>query len=414
MGKTKSIKLSELGLLMLIFISFTDLADFLFGTYYILSWVARFVLLLAVFPVIKFDKVIYRYIWLLFFITVTFISAMHRNYGYPILIMTFLCVAVLVFFNLTFLRNAVSFIFGLCLIHLGGIFLQYISPNIYEYIYLENLSLELQNRIDNLQSFTYLCGFTIQPAIIGTILAIGFGVCIIKAYFNRNIPLYILSVLFLLGLILTAKRAHLLFAVLAVLFCYTAITINKNNYLKYIRVFLIFICLVGVLYLCYLQFDMFTSLSRFFDVKNFVYVSVDDFSSGRISLIRSALEYFRQSPFLGIGFNIYQTKNQSGLAVHNVYIQYLCEGGIFVALLFVIAIVTTLYYSIQLARKVVSSNQSKENKVLVVVALHIQSFFYMYFMTGNSMFDYAHIYMLATALAIIGSIDRKVRKDEFI
>ncbi len=104
-----------------------------------------------------------------------------------------------------------------------------------------------------------------------------------------------------------------------------------------------------------------------------------DVDSGRNALFVKALEGYRQNSLLGIGIGNFPTWSGMGMAVHNMYLQTLCEQGIIGFLLFIIPLVLCLVKCIASLR-----NCSDDKDILSLkLILWVQFYFIIYGFTGN-------------------------------
>ncbi|MGN0151053.1 MAG: O-antigen ligase family protein [Wujia sp.] len=399
----KMIFFSQLGLIFLVIVSFLDMASYNFTLYYILSMLIRIFLILSLFPLVKFDKSNYSLLWGLFFCVVIAICLLHGSLSYALLIFVLFMYAVIYTYNVSFLNIILRILEFTLWFQLIGAYLEILFPSLYEMIFMRVLNTDqyaIVNKFHNISG--YCCGFTVQPAILATFTAIGFGFYIIKAFFTKRKKYGIFAVLFFVCIIMTSKRAHLLFAILSVIVCYVALKINKKNIIKFFKVIIMTLIIIMTMYFVYKKFDAFNSLERFFELFNFFKSSrdLDSLSSGRMELITVALDYFKSSPIVGIGFNQFMYRN--GVAVHNVFFQYLCEGGVLTFVLFILASMVSFVNAFK-TTKYVYVNNIKEWKFIITFSLYILSFMFLYCMTGNPMFDYMFLYIIVLGLLLLHS-----------
>lgn len=77
----------------------------------------------------------------------------------------------------------------------------------------------------------------------------------------------------------------------------------------------------------------------------------DDFSSGRLSLWRKALDVFYKFPLFGAGMHTYWYYSGTGMDPHNTYLETLSEQGIFGFILLVSLFIVCLVKTVQLKNK---------------------------------------------------------------
>lgn len=224
-----------------------------------------------------------------------------------------------------------------------------------------------------------------------------------KAYKYR-----IVLLITLFALLITGKRAHLLFAIAAAVVVYYFYKSDKprGRVLKILLVVTLGIMLVFCVSLVYP--DLFSAFSRL--------ISVDDngdFTTGRIGMWKEAFDYFIDYPVWGIGFK--QFIRIGGLDVHNVFLQLLCETGIVGFLITIIPMAVTAINAIKqlvyVRRKHMYSDCIKKQFYLLFSVCY-QAFFFMYCLTGNPWYDLPTLfpYMLCVGITLYFSRDIKSLK----
>jgi O-antigen ligase len=199
----------------------------------------------------------------------------------------------------------------------------------------------------------------------------------------------------LFALLLTTKRAHLLFAVLAIIIVYCIVYASFRKILQLVPIIAVFI-IVFTIISKYIPETMQT-LNRF--------INQSDITNGRTLLWEIAWNTFKENPIIGIGWGGYpyllSTKIIAGstygisyyavnyMGAHNVYLQLLCETGI-LGFTFVVFILTTTFIktfkTAIYVRKNTITVTSTERQVLTF-SLMIQMFFFLYCVTGNPLYD---------------------------
>ena len=118
------------------------------------------------------------------------------------------------------------------------------------------------------------------------------------------------------------------------------------------------------------------------------FVDNKDLLSGRENIYASMIELYKYSPILGIG-----TSNVDyllGIGGHNIYLNVLCENGVFGLFFFLIAIFKTLQSSI---KKGCDSTIDINTAYLYLVGLFLQFYFIIYGMSGNPLYDNYILYL---------------------
>ena len=216
------------------------------------------------------------------------------------------------------------------------------------------------------------------------------------------------EVLAMIALLLTTKRAHLLFSVAALLLVYTVV--NKENVIN--RTFKLLLVLVITIVVGSVAFDMIPQLASVFDrLQN---VGTDTSSMARIAMWKYTWEVFKQNPILGIGWSgitfssVVSTISGFYAGSHNIYLQLLAERGIIGFLVFAFAAFGGLFQTLQNIKE--AKNENTKQYVSLVVSLIIQLFCLMYGLTGNMIYDRTfHFYICAVAVNLSYSVYKHQR-----
>lgn len=199
------------------------------------------------------------------------------------------------------------------------------------------------------------------------------------------------------ALLFTTKRAHLLFAVSALVICFLLIR-KSSAWVKFTK-------LLGVGVLALLAFSivsyfvpaLMSTFDRFFNESG-------DISTGRYVLWEYALDEYHKNPILGIGwfgFRFQQlnfTYSAGYYDVHCIYIQLLCEVGIIGLILVVFAMVFSWFKTLILIKKR-SEKMPEYCYSALTISLVIQTFMILYGITSNVLYDRCFIiYILSIAV----------------
>lgn len=223
---------------------------------------------------------------------------------------------------------------------------------------------------------------------------------------GRRLRWLALSVLALLCIFLTGKRALLLFPVLALLLAYYCYKSDeKNHFLK----FLILIAGLGVLLvLAYFFIPQVQAV-----LHRFTNMGEDENIRIRYAIWDAVLEAFRREPLLGIGWFGVSTQvaplvgGRSGHA-HNVYLQLLCETGIVGT---VILCGWMLYALVSTLRLLRSAGRNKalypeHIRAWIFISAAFQLYFVMYCLTENPLYD-VYVYPVYYTLSMSAVSARK-------
>ena len=223
-----------------------------------------------------------------------------------------------------------------------------------------------------------------------------------------------LFVLALFAVVLTTKRAHLLFGLAAIIFVYYFCNPEKMNS----RTFkLILILAVLVVFLLIFADD----LPYIGDIlRRFEEMDEDTHMMSRYRLWEHAFEMFARSPIIGNGWMSFRLEFAQYLAraregsntymnAHNIYIQLLAEVGIVGTLLFVLIVAFLLFTAFKLLR---AYNKKQFETKLSMEPLYFASmflvFFLMYGMTGNCLYDKTQPYFFVICGMIMGYKDQYI------
>lgn len=239
---------------------------------------------------------------------------------------------------------------------------------------------------------------------------------------KRKVKITTISLFFLsfIALLLTSKRAHLLFSVIALVVVYYVINPEKRSN----KMFKIALLGVAALLVIAILIETGSPLAATFN--RFLESDKGDISNGRFIMWLLAIQEFLNHPIIGLGWqgyrysyaeNLFVAGNYAGgeylegfklLDTHNVYLQVLCETGIIGFAFFLIAILVPLISAFRLAKEFL-----RERNICIVrqlaFSIGIQVFMLVYCLTGCCINDITFlIYMMS--VAVVGSIALKRNK----
>jgi O-antigen ligase len=214
-------------------------------------------------------------------------------------------------------------------------------------------------------------------------------------------------ILFLFTLILTNKRALLIFPVLIFIVIYM-FTKDKYKILKLLKYLLI----GGIVIFSIIKFSSINL--RVFDRL------INDDDNHRTELKQNAILMYKEKPIFGMGLNTYNQYSfdigfrlqlngatENGVwtyHAHNVYYQLLGETGIIGIIIILIALLTPIYHGLMLLRK---NKISDSTKKILIISLYIQILFVIYGYTGNTFYYYQQILIYFIALSITNLLINK-------
>lgn len=240
----------------------------------------------------------------------------------------------------------------------------------------------------------YMTGLTNHYSLMGMYMALGicaFATPLLIGKKETTIWDWGGIVLFLIGVILTAKRAHFLFSVLAIAFVYWLI--NRPFTVKqYRNVFLILLALSVLIPILYLTIPQFQSLIGRFMTD---YEDLNDASNGRVDkLWMSAIDMFLKHPLFGIGWKQFRVLNvqQYGALTandtHNIYLQLLAETGIAGTAVYLFLFISGFVLSCKAEKAQKKQPYLTEKQVVYLrISMVYQVFFLLYGITGNPLYD---------------------------
>ncbi len=256
-----------------------------------------------------------------------------------------------------------------------------------------------------------ICGFSTNPGFTA-----GYITCalialtsIIRDRKSFSLPKMFLLVFLLVALLFTGKRGHVLFLALSWGLCYL-LPLKGNKKIE--RYWKLFMCALSGIILYFVFADALVDIpvvGRFTQTVS-GFLEGEDVSNGRSRLWSWAIELIRREPWLGIGWGDFRTTigGVSGIVseldVHNIYLQLLCETGVIGFTIFALFFAyfwtsTKTFYRLCMASAdpILSSLRP-----ILQFSLLYQTFFLLYGITGNVLFDqhYQLIYMLACSMTM--------------
>lgn len=208
---------------------------------------------------------------------------------------------------------------------------------------------------------------------------------------NRNKFDIILLLISVVALLLTAKRAHIIFVIMSIFLLYYLYSSNrpKDRVIKVIFVIILSI-FIGII-LVYLFPTLGSFVNRFYETINDGNITQD-----RDKYWAIALELFKENKLIGIGWNQFLPSSTSyitylsvGVNVHNVYIQLLTESGIIGFAIYMLWFLLVYRLSIRQYLNIIKLNMkcSKSSLFYLSYSICIQTFFLLYCTTGNPLYD---------------------------
>lgn len=205
-----------------------------------------------------------------------------------------------------------------------------------------------------------------------------------------------------IALIMTEKRAHLLFSIATLLVVY----LIGNSKRMSRKVFKLATAAVAILVFGGLFIDQLPMIQSV--LGRFESVGTDSSITKRFFMWTLAINQFWKNPLFGSGFwGFMLNKENISLIIdastgcHNIYIQLLSECGLIGLMVLIAGIISALYISIKNLRSTMNDLNLREYRGAIISSLAIQIFSLLYGFTGNMIYDRTfNFYILAVAASI--------------
>lgn len=216
-----------------------------------------------------------------------------------------------------------------------------------------------------------------------------------------------------ISLLLTGKRAQLLFSILALVFMWLICSKQKSGS-KIIKIMgLIILGLVLITLIINFIPSLSTTLQRLLSI-----FDSSDITNGRLYFYEYAILWFLEKPILGIGWEGFKYRlnavagayvgQYTYMSAHNVYLQVACELGIFGLIIFISKIFQDLYLII---RKVSwRTIPDCDDLIHMEYGTCIFLFFIMYCITGNPLYDIEIFFPFICAMVAFYRALRRIEK----
>lgn len=381
-------------------------------------------LVVIIFSIIMFERKvtvsIVDIMWLLFLtllvLNITLNNLITSKTIADILIYSF-CVGFLLLtkVNINLFGPSFNFIKLIGIIYALSAIFQYLYTDIYMSVILPLFSPTEQYNIINLLRGNSYSGFTNQNAHLAGYIVNSIGLIVFS---SRNTKLFkkILSILFfsilIIGLLLTTKRAHLIFMILAVLITVLVSINNKKLFSSIVKLIIIIVTFTLIIYFLFnaTNFDEESPILSFSHELKDTFIGIvegEDVTNGRSILYGYSWYLFTKEPIFGIGWTEFINNSAgliqsgSGSHPHNIYLQLLTELGLIGFLFFVIPVTYLYYKTFSLLRRIgVNNNLSQKWKHGIQYAFFSQTFFLLYGFTGNPLTDHNFLIMYFFACSI--------------
>lgn len=242
------------------------------------------------------------------------------------------------------------------------------------------------------------------------LMAVFSAVCLFVAERKkqRKVLLFVCIAVAVAALILTTKRAHLLFGFIAILFAY--FVYKPKQRMK--RFVIIVIGAAAALAAFYVLSLYVPAVGAIMD--RFANMGEDTESATRFAMWELAIKCFGENPIFGIGWNGYKheffnvlydpatrAERYAYLNAHNVYLQLLAETGVVGFSLFIGGAVNIFRRTLKTLKRYADPGLIK-NRAPLIFSVVVQVFFYLYCLTGNCLYDIMFAFLAVAVGMSIG------------
>lgn len=231
-------------------------------------------------------------------------------------------------------------------------------------------------------------------------IAMGFCTAVSSLMIDSRTKRYIPVLICISALLLTGKRSQLIVSVFAFLLMYYLYNSDK----KATKIFK----LCGIAIVSLVIFDI---ASQFVpELANFINrfrqtAEMGDVTLGRAARFAESMQIFLSNPILGIGWNgssyYFAQSLTYFINVHNIYIQLLCETGIVGAVLYFSFFIYNYVIAWRMIKRVKHSDYTINEKTVICASFMIETFFLLYGMTGNPLYDFQTLFPYVASCGVI-------------
>lgn len=277
------------------------------------------------------------------------------------------------------------------------VWFQVINPDSFSRFATPLFLSDFQKKFVDLHSWGYNCGLTTQVAIVCCYIVS--GMCVFIPYVFSKVdnkekikPISIIVLLVLVSsLLVTGKRASLLFMIFAYMIFYYVKAENVGKRFKFgfivISAFILFYT-IGIPLIENSQSNMFATINRFIALMN-----SDDITNGRIHYIEIGLNLIKEHPLLGVGWDNFSKAADTSFNGHNIYVQLMAELGVPIGL-FIIALLFKIWNSTRKSLITICRTKKIVNKQIYIgvsFSFLAQTYFLIYGFAGNPLYDVEYI-----------------------
>lgn len=298
---------------------------------------------------------------------------------------------------------------GFSMFYAVTMWMQALTPGLYRAIMNFVFNASVLGQVLHSRDGGYLTGLSTNAGFTAGHLCAGlFATYVLNRLEHRKKRWGFFAFLFI-SLLFTGKRAHIIFSLLSFLFLYLVSCNRKNLLKKYGEVLIVVAMFVAVSVIFRDYLARIPGVARLVD-SALGLLQDKDISNGRTKLRKWALETFFKYPLLGIGWGNAKFWSYGVVAftrsmdVHNVYVQLLCETGLFGFVAVCSVFSAFLLKSLSWRKKFFSSRVPSVDQrwgASLDYALLYQVFFLLYCLTGNPLYDRSYQMMYFFSLVLV-------------
>lgn len=289
-----------------------------------------------------------------------------------------------------------------------SVWIQILMPSLYNVFLNFMVGANQQHILEGARTGEFFTGFTSNPGYTAGYILCGIIILLSKRKLivSNKSQSVVLFIFLILSLLMTARRAHTIFLLLAIVA--TFVLPYKNKKLKR-RIGAVIVASALLLFVIIAFQDILLRIPFFsriiMTVKNIFIGGVVNSGTSRSSLYAHAWRLFLDNPWFGIGWGNYRYTTvgtvtiKTEMEAHNVYLQLLTETGIVGFFLLMIPI--SILFAVTLSGIRRLKKEDRESWFpLLSYSLTYQIFFLLYGLTGNPFFDPSFLMMYFFSCAI--------------
>lgn len=214
-------------------------------------------------------------------------------------------------------------------------------------------------------------------------------------------------VLCIIAILITGKRAAILFSTLTMIILVCFYKPRKISCDLLLKVLISLIVGIGLLYFLNTKFDLLSTLKN----KNSNLAVNNDLTNGRTEIWKDSMELFFEKPIFGIGLKKYYLIR--GLDIHNTYLQYLVEMGIVGFIVFISCFGYIILNCLKKCKKIYGYD-FKKMEISTIMGIYLLVFLMLYGLVGNTFIDYLplSLFIISTSM-IINDFYVKEKNNDF-